>query len=289
MTSPIARRSLLCFIAIIALIVLFDGYAASIDHSTITEVVNDVTVLTPQSHAGSPAKTSAVFRAPEIMKTGPESRSEMVAEDQTITRVGADTLFSFEPKERAINLKQGSLLFQSPKGKGGGSIRTAAATASVLGTTIVVVATKDGGFKLLVLEGTGLVVMPNGKKRVLHGGEMVFIRPGAHDPGSVLIFRLEDEVDTALLVSGFKRHLPSWEKILKEIVKQNSEIASGKLQLPGIVLGGIADPNHRINQTLGLHLGGTPAPVPTPQSTLQPTPQPTPPPPRSRPTGSPIR
>lgn len=289
MSRPIFRQSQLkhlkrflqCAGVVAASAFLCEGFGAAIDHARITEVVNDVKVLDPQSLKSTSAEPNALFKTPEIMKTGSESRSEMVAEDQTITRVGANTLFSFEPKERTINLREGSVLFQSPHGKGGGTIRTASATASVLGTTIIVVATKDGGFKLLVLEGTGEVRMPNGKRRIVHAGQLVVIAPGAKEPGPVLDFLLSDEVETSRLVHGFKRPLPSWNKIWNAIVKQNQEIAAGDFKVPTIILGNIPDPNLRINGTQ-TH----PAPTPVILSTA-PTPAPTP---RRRfsATGSPI-
>jgi hypothetical protein len=232
---------------------LRENYGASIDHAKITEVVNDVTVLDRQSMNTRPAKRDDLFRAPEIMKTGSESRSEMVSDDQTITRVGANTLFSFEPRERTINLRQGSILFQSPSGRGGGAINTASATASVLGTTIIVVATRDGGFKLLVLEGTGEVRMRNGTRRIVHGGQLVFIPPGGHEPGPVLDFLLDHDVNTARLVVGFKRPLPTLDKIRKEILKQDQEIAAGAYQVPTEVVENNIDPNIRINEIQSLH------------------------------------
>lgn len=277
------RKALLrCLGALLVSLFLVRLYGAAIDHAKITEVVNDVAVFDPQSRNSNPAKAAELFRSPEIMKTGAASRSEMVAEDQTITRVGANTLFSFEPKERVINLREGSVLFQSPAGKGGGTIRTAAATASVLGTTIIVAATKDGGFKLLVLEGRGEVRMPNGKHRMLHGGQMIFVPAGAKDPGPVLDFRLKAEVDTGLLVRGFNNPLPSWDKIQKTIFDQEEEIATGRFRVAGLVLGYNPDPNTRINQIQGLHL---PRPEPTPVTIQTPPRAPTPPIPR----GSPFR
>jgi hypothetical protein len=258
---------------------LCEDYGASIDHAKITEVVNDVTVLDRQSKIATPARKDELFRAPEIMKTGSESRSEMVSEDQTITRVGADTLFSFEPIERTINLREGSILFQSPTGRGGGTINTASATASVLGTTIIVVATRDGGFKLLVLEGTGQVRMPNGRRLVLHGGQMSVVPPGARMPGPVLNFLLRDQVKTSLLVQGFKRPLPSWDKIRKQILEQDEEIAAGGFQQPVLIVGNVPNPNTRINQVQALHVN-LPPPTPPPARAPAPAPLPTPPPPR---------
>jgi len=266
------KRLLQCLGSLMGFIFLFEAYGVAIDHAKITEVVNDVGVLNPDSRHTTPAKTDGVVHTPDIMKTGADSRSEMVADDQTVTRVGANTLFSFEPKERVINLKQGSVLFQSPSGKGGGTIRTAAATASVLGTTIIVVYTKGGGFKLLVLEGTGRLTMPNGKIRILHSGQLIVVPPGAQIPGPILTFLLSNEVNTSLLVRGFKRPLPSWSLILAEILKQEKEIANGQLQGSTNVVGNPANPNTRINQIQGLHANATPiiqsTPVPTPRPSL---------------------
>ena len=74
--------------------------------------------------------------------------------DKTITRVGANTVFSFEGKDRSVNLESGSLLFHSPKGKGGGTIKSGGASAAVLGTTLIVSSVAGGGFKVVLLEGT---------------------------------------------------------------------------------------------------------------------------------------
>jgi hypothetical protein len=269
MRGPIflQKRFYQCIGVLLVFAFLCRDFGAAIDHSTITEVVNDVTVLNPESRKATPAQTNGLFGTPDLMKTGADSRSEMVAPDQTITRVGANTLFSFEPKSRAMNLREGSVLFQSPTGQGGGTIRTASATASVLGTTIIVVATKDGGFKLLVLEGTGRVRMPNGSQTTLHGGQLVFVAAGATEPGPVLNFLLSNLVDSSYLVEGFKRRIPSWEKIRKQILEQDEEIALGRFKVPTVVVGNIPDPNLRINQIQGLRIDFPRENVPTPQPT----------------------
>lgn len=239
----------------------YRDFGGPIDHATITEVVNDVKVMDPQARNAVPAETNILFRSPQIMKTGAESRSEMLADDETITRVGANTLFSFEPHERIINLKQGSVLFQSPPGRGGGTIRTDAATASVLGTTIIAVATRDGGFKLLVLEGKARVRMPDGTVTLLHGGQMVFVRPRTPKLGPPLDFYLREEVATSELVNGFQHQLPTWRKIDRQIVEQEEQFNLGNL-----VVATITDPNIRINRA-GV-FAPTPVPLPTPIRTV---------------------
>ena len=263
------QKSLLrCLAGLIFFVLLAEDYGAPIDHAKITEVVNDVSVLDAEARHGAPARTDAMFQTPQIMKTGAASRSEMVADDKSVTRVGANSLFSFEPKERVINLKEGSVLFQTPSGKGGGEVRTVAATAAVLGTTIIVVVTKAGDFKLLVLEGNGLVTLPNGKRVIVHAGQLVVVPAGAKTPGPVRNFRVKDEVATSLLVMGFRRRLPSWNEILKEIQIQEAEIASGQLQTPSQALGNIVDPNTRINAAQSQQSNpGSPTGAGTPEPT----------------------
>ncbi|MEZ5404626.1 MAG: FecR domain-containing protein [Verrucomicrobiia bacterium] len=134
----------------------------ALNRARFTEVVNQVEVIPPNDAPKKQAQVGSLFQMPEILQTGSRSRAELVAEDKTVTRVGANTIFSFQPRDRTIQLKRGSLLFHAPKGRGGGTIQTAAATAAVLGTTIIVMTTDDGGFKCLVLEGQGEVTLPNG-------------------------------------------------------------------------------------------------------------------------------
>src|ERR1700749_4751299 len=102
--------------------------AADLKESKCTQVVNDVKVVSTADNSKHEAEVGALFKLPDVVRTGDASRAELVAADRTITRVGANTIFSFNDATRTINLDQGSLLFNSPKGKGGGNIHTAAAT-----------------------------------------------------------------------------------------------------------------------------------------------------------------
>src|ERR1041385_5342405 len=141
--------------------------AAPLTESTFTEIVKEVSVVPQTTKTAQPAKVSEIVKAPDLVRTGPTSRAELTAPDQTITRIGANTVFSFEPTGRDMNLEKGSVLFHSPAGKGGGTIRSGGASAAVLGTTIIVVAVPNSGFKVIVLEGTGKVTLPGGKTDTL--------------------------------------------------------------------------------------------------------------------------
>jgi hypothetical protein len=212
-----------------------NGAAADLKQSKFTQVVNEVQIIASDKSV-KPAVINDLFNIPDVLRTGAASRAELVADDHTITRVGANTIFSFDQASRTVDLQQGSLLFHSDKGKGGGTIRTGAATASVLGTTLIVVTTTNGGFKVLMLEGNGLIHFSNGKSQRLGPGQMTFVLPGGL-PGPVLDFLLSDQISQSLLVQGFRQPLTSMPLINNVISAQNQLIATGKAVDTGLVVG----------------------------------------------------
>lgn len=205
--------------------------------AVVTEAVNQVDLLS--ANAQRPAKIQDKVQGNDVVRTGTRSRAELKFPDSTVARVGANAAFSFRPDTRGVDLQKGSILFHSPKGLGGGQIRTAAATASVLGTTIIVSATKDGGFKVLVLEGKAKVQSPNGRTVVLKAGEMTFvlIKNGSLSPA--LTFRLNQQVQDSQLINGFAATLPSLTKIGEAIKRQETLIGRGLFDPTRFLIGQI--------------------------------------------------
>ncbi len=195
----------------------------------INEVVRVVEVMQPGSKKKVRPKVSDPFGVPEILSTGAGSRAELLAADGTVTRVGANSLFYFSPGRREVNLEKGTILFHSPSGKGGGVIRSAGASAGVIGTSIIVSATKNGGFKLLVLEGKAKATLPNGQSLIVGAGQLTFVMPGSRQFGPVVNFRLKDQVAGSNLVKGFKAPLASLPKITEAVATQERKIAAGRI------------------------------------------------------------
>jgi hypothetical protein len=203
--------------------------AGPLESATFTEVIREVNVLPATSDTTTPAHVNDVLKAPDRVRTGPMSRAELTAPDQTITRVGANTIFSFDGKNRTLNLEQGSLLFHAPKGMGGGIIRSGGAAAAVLGTTLIVVATPTGGFKVIFLEGKGFVTRPDGRSVKLRAGQLVFVLPGKQGFSPVLYFDLAKLTSTSLLVKGFPDVISSLPLIEKAIERQEAAMTFGSL------------------------------------------------------------
>ncbi|AHF93350.1 iron dicitrate transport regulator FecR [Opitutaceae bacterium TAV5] len=219
-----------------------DQAPKTFSEAVISEIVNEVSVVDHASLQAQPAQVDAPFRAPDLLRTGRRSRAQLQIDDGTIARVGSSAVFSFEKDSRSIRLKSGTVLFHSPTGKGGGTIITNSVAASVIGTTIMVTATSDGGFKLMVLEGTARVTFPNGRELVVKAGQMTFLMPAADsqagDPeqGPVLDFDLDALVSESLLVNGFKYPLGSEELIRESINIQGHRIDDGELVRTGLVI-----------------------------------------------------
>ena len=238
MKNPVALT--LCFVCLAS---VGTSRASDFKQSKITQVVNDVEIISAADEKKTHAAINDLFTIPDILRTGPGSRAELVAQDDTVTRVGANTIFSFDPASRTIDLKQGSLLFHSPHGKGGGSIHTGSATASVLGSTLIVAATPNGGFKVIALEDEAQIKLPNGLHQRLYPGQMTYILPGGTHLAPIILFRLDDLVRSSLLVKGFVHPLTSLPLITHEIAKQTKLLQSGKVSDTGLLAGDNANPS----------------------------------------------
>ncbi len=196
--------------------------ATDLTQSTLTEVINDVKLQEPGVSKAIPAQPNALFSSPNLLRTGAASRAELTAPDQTLTRVGANTVFSFETAGRSIDLQQGSVLFHAPKGKGGGVIKSGGAAAAVLGTTIIVSYSAQTGFKVVVLEGHAKVSLADGTSRIINAGQLIIVLPGGMKFGPQQTIDLAKLVAGSALINGFSHELPSMTLIRAAITTQQS-------------------------------------------------------------------
>lgn len=169
---------------LISLTLLFAtaSHAAALKRAEFTKIINDVKTVAEQTPP-SPAKVGQVVEGKTSVTTGAQSRAELRFEDKTITRLGANSVFNLEQGSRTVDLKQGVMLMQVPKMLGGAKVRTAAVTAAVTGTTIMVEYMPDGYIKMIVLEGE-MDVFRNDKPDVfstIHAGDMIVMKPNAKE------------------------------------------------------------------------------------------------------------
>lgn len=178
----------------VALLAAQSILAGPLSQATVTKVINDVRVIDP-AKGNHPASIDEVIKNEVGLQTGIKSRSELLFPDDTLTRIGPETYFSFKTGTRVLTLERGTMLLQVPKGLGGTQIRTAAVTASITGTTILVEHKPKRDIKVLVLEGS-LRLAKNGTigdSVLLTAGKMVIMPPNARrvpDPVTVDISKV---------------------------------------------------------------------------------------------------
>lgn len=204
--------------------------AGPLREARINQIVNDVKVVEPRTGARS-AALKDVIKDDLGVATGIQSRAELLFQDNTLTRLGAETFFSFTPGTRNVNLERGSMLLQVPKNLGGARIRAASVSASITGTTIMVEHLAGKRVKIVVLEGGLNVAVDNrpGANVMLHAGKMVVIAPDAKEVPKPVDVNLRKFVQTSALVDskvfqgGSKTSaadLPSMPLIEQEIARQ---------------------------------------------------------------------
>ncbi|MFH1066700.1 MAG: FecR domain-containing protein [bacterium] len=186
--------------------------ASPLHKAEVTSVVNDVRLAEPSS-GERPAKVRDVVQGKASLNTGIRSLAEIIFEDKTLARFGANTRFSFEQGTRNMDLKYGTMLLQVPKNIGGATIRTASIIAAITGTTILMEYNLGHYTKVIVVEGALRIYL---KKRpsesvLLQAGQMIFIAPNATtlpEPANIDLKRL---VLTSKLIHGIVGSLDSGE------------------------------------------------------------------------------
>src|SRR6188768_3408266 len=91
------------------------GLAQQLQQARVTQVFNDVKLL-PNQAAARPAAVNDEVKQGTAVRTGTDSRTELTFTDLTITRLGANTVFSFKPGTREVNVSNGAILLQIPPG-----------------------------------------------------------------------------------------------------------------------------------------------------------------------------
>jgi hypothetical protein len=178
--------------------------ARQLRQATVTRIIQDVQLL-PSQAAPRPAVLNDIVRGNTAVRTGTASRTELTFSDQTLTRLGANTLFSFDRGTRNINLGGGAMLLSVPKGDPAARIVTAGITAGISGGTVLAEYHRDTYSKFIVLEGVARIYLRHrlGESLLLHAGQMIILRPDAKhlpDPVDVDLKRL---METCLLIVGF--------------------------------------------------------------------------------------
>ena len=193
--------------------------AADFEQAKVTQVVQDVKVV-PSGSAARPAAVNETVNQGAAVQTGTQSRSELTFKDQTITRLGENTIFTVGQGARTIELGSGQFLLYVPKKAGGAKIKMGSVTAAITGTTVLGNVAPSGIVEFTVLEGSACMHLDQ-------FGQAIYVQAGqkvVYDPA---LRRFENPVDVDIqqqlsspLVHDF-RQLPSAALINEEIQIQH--------------------------------------------------------------------
>lgn len=205
-------------------------FAADQKQARVTEVIRDVRLLAAQANA-RPATVNDTVREGTAVRTGTDSRAELRFTDQTLTRLGANTVFSFGGAARTYNLGSGAILMSAPKETGTVKITTAVATCAVSGFTMISEYHGNNWNKVLMLNGDGYVALKKnpGDKRHMHSTEILIFRPNATVLPQPQQFDMCKVIDYGHLVTGFSEKLPEWPTLAGLCERQRSEPIKKKL------------------------------------------------------------
>jgi hypothetical protein len=261
---------------------------ANLQEAKITRAVNQVEIL-PQGGSPQAAKTGEVLRGPDGLQTGDASRAEMTFADSSLVRLGANTLFSFERGSRNFDLVNGTILLQTPKKGGGGTIRTQPVTATITGTSVLMEYSPGtpGHIKVITLEGEVRLSLNRvpGESVIVGPGQMVSMRADAKripNPTGVDVSRV---LKTSRLINAGP--IINQDEIDQTVLLQQEQIASGRLlsldALPRPTPGQASTAAANVIQSISSRADATAAPPQQPQPPTQQPQAPPPPPPAPAP------
>jgi hypothetical protein len=210
----ITSKILVSLATSIAFLLPDPSIGAGSKEARVTQIIREVKLL-PADKAAREAALNDKVSDDTGVRTGGDSRSELTFPDLTITRLGANTVFSFTKSGRTATVETGSILLRVPKDSGGGSIRSSAITVAVTGTTVIFEGTRGGRSKLITLEGSSRVSLkrnPNESRKVL-AGQMIDVPPGATTLPMPVNVDLNDIMRNHPLITDFKP-LPSQPLIM---------------------------------------------------------------------------
>jgi hypothetical protein len=251
------------------------GKAAQIQQAHVSQVIQDVRLLEAQG-APRPATVNDTVKPEMGVRTGVESRAELTFSDLTITRLGANTIFSFKRGARELDLTSGAVLLEVPPDKPPVKVSTSAVTAAVTGGTALLATGPPT--KFMVLEGIGTFYPTGHPERAVtvHGGEMMMMTANGQMTKPEK-FDVKLVIETSRLIQDFPP-LANLPLILAVVNQQLAEQLAGTTSQPLarnlVDVISTTDQNVNANPVV-LVSNSSSSPTPRP---ITPTPPPTPPP-----------
>lgn len=179
------------------------GLAGVPQTAQVTKVIHDARLLGRNAEP-RPASVNDVVADGTSLETGGESGAELTFTDQTVARLGSNSVLSFKNGTRNLDLGDGAMLLQVPKTAKGARLQTDGVAAAISGTTVMFEC-HPTVYKFLVLQGTGRLYRPG------HLGDSVLVRAGQMvigAPNTALSDPVDFDIERFLKTSHFMIDFP---------------------------------------------------------------------------------
>src|ERR1700736_5765345 len=178
--TPGSRVMFCAFVLTGALIASFALSQTSEPEGHVTAIFHEVQLLPEQAAARSAAINDKVDDG-TALRTGDDSRSELTFADLTITRLGANTIFSFNKAGRSVRLDRGSILLYARKNSGAAQISTKTVSVGITGTTVIFESRLDSYDRMIVLEGDARFSLNDfaDQSTIVRAGQLLNVKAGA--------------------------------------------------------------------------------------------------------------
>lgn len=212
------------------------GLAGAPNTAQITSVSHDVRLLVGDVEP-RPAALNDKLSEGTAVATGGESGAELTFTDQTVARVGSNSVFSFKKGTRSLDLRDGAILVQVPKTAKGARLEGGGVAAAITGTTVMFEC-HPTVYKFVVLEGTGRLYRPG------HLGDSVLVGPGQliiGQPNTAVSDPVDFEIERFLRTSHFILDFPmlrSESLMANESLKQQRDKSRKRLLETNMVIFG---------------------------------------------------
>jgi hypothetical protein len=202
----------------------------------ITRVSGSVECIAANSEA-IPASSGKLISEGGMIRTGENSWAELRFENEGVARIGPHSSFTFKDGSRRMDLKEGSVLVQMPKGAHGARIAGDGNIAVVAGATALLECHQNV-YKFLVLEGIVRFFRPGhlGDSILLPPGRMIIGQPGTalSDPVDFDLLRF---MKSSRFITDFQQ-VESAQRIAQEVQKQERDKSKGILRSTNLAIFG---------------------------------------------------
>jgi hypothetical protein len=152
----------------------------------------------------SPAVTGASVSAGVTVENGAKARSEITFANGTVTRLGSNSSLFLSDGIETMQLREGAVLFQIPKGTTA-QIDTAPISITSKGATGILERNRNLYIKCLLFEGDLRVSIPSqvGESIVLEPGQLLIVNPKATVLPGAVYFNIARAITTCQLLHDF--------------------------------------------------------------------------------------